>query len=77
MMDKVDIFATINCGVSGTMAESGALRLAISRALCSICSDDVVDKLRLAGLLTRDNRRRERKKPGQVNSRRKFTWVKR
>ena len=27
-----------------------------------------------AGLLTRDPRRRERKKPGQEGARRKFTW---
>lgn len=30
-----------------------------------------------AGLLTRDWRRRERKKPGQEGARRKFTWKKR
>lgn len=30
-----------------------------------------------AGLLVRDRRLRERKKPGQEGSRRKFTWKKR
>jgi len=31
----------------------------------------------LAGLLQRDYRKRERKKPGQEGARRKFTWQKR
>lgn len=31
----------------------------------------------IAGLLTRDYRTRERKKPGQAGARKKFTWKKR
>ena len=33
--------------------------------------------LHIAGLLTRDARRVERKKPGQKKARKKFQWVKR
>lgn len=37
-----------------------------------VINDDI-----LAGLLTQDPRIRERKKPGQMGARRKYTWLKR
>ncbi|XP_022708462.1 28S ribosomal protein S9, mitochondrial-like isoform X1 [Varroa jacobsoni] len=61
----------------GSMAEAGAIRLAIARALCSFVSEQETETMRLAGLLTQDPRIRERKKPGQMGARRKYTWLKR
>ncbi|XP_048350619.1 28S ribosomal protein S9, mitochondrial isoform X2 [Sphaerodactylus townsendi] len=67
------------CSVSesGRSAQAGAIRLAIARALCSFVTEDKVEHMRQAGLLTVDPRVRERKKPGQEGARRKFTWKKR
>lgn len=61
----------------GESCRSGAVRHALACALQAICSPQEVQKLRLAGLLQRDLRRRERKKPGQKGARAKFTWKKR
>ncbi|KAL8190095.1 UNVERIFIED_CONTAM: hypothetical protein K2H54_039771 [Gekko kuhli] len=67
------------CSVSesGRSAQAGAIRLATARALCSFVTEDEVERMRQAGLLTVDPRVRERKKPGQEGARRKFTWKKR
>ncbi|XP_054829817.1 28S ribosomal protein S9, mitochondrial [Eublepharis macularius] len=67
------------CSVSesGRSAQAGAIRLATARALCSFVTEDEVECMRQAGLLTVDPRVRERKKPGQEGARRKFTWKKR
>ncbi|XP_003413657.2 small ribosomal subunit protein uS9m isoform X1 [Loxodonta africana] len=69
----------VNCTVSGggRSAQAGAIRLATARALCSFVTEDEVEWMRQAGLLTTDPRVRERKKPGQEGARRKFTWKKR
>lgn len=69
----------VSCRVegSGRAAQAGAIRLAIARALCSFVSEEEVEWMRQAGLLTADPRVRERKKPGQEGARRKFTWKKR
>nr|XP_057907191.1 28S ribosomal protein S9, mitochondrial [Doryrhamphus excisus] len=69
----------LECSVSGDgrSSQAGALRLAISRAICSFLSAGEVEAMRQAGLLTPDPRVRERKKPGQEGARRKFTWKKR
>ena len=68
----------VECNVigGGTTGQAGAIRLAISRALTSM-SPDFLPQLRTAGLLTRDSRLVERKKPGQKKARKKFAWVKR
>ena len=50
--------------------------IAISRALCIANNDNRV-VLKSEGLLTRDARIVERKKPGQKKARKKFQWVKR
>ncbi|XP_077199698.1 small ribosomal subunit protein uS9m [Paroedura picta] len=67
------------CSVSetGRSAQAGAIRLATAKALCSFVTEDEVEHMRQAGLLTVDPRVRERKKPGQEGARRKFTWKKR
>ncbi|XP_054915103.1 28S ribosomal protein S9, mitochondrial-like isoform X4 [Poeciliopsis prolifica] len=69
----------LDCSVSGggRSGQTGALRLAISRALLSFVSQSEGEAMRQAGLLTPDPRVRERKKPGQEGARRKFTWKKR
>ena len=83
VIDSVDVEATIEGGVQLERAmrvhssQAGALRHGIALALQSMVSKDQVEKMRLAGLLTHDPRRRERKKPGQEGARRKFTWKKR
>ncbi|KAM8784237.1 small ribosomal subunit protein uS9m isoform 2-T2 [Rhynchonycteris naso] len=69
----------VTCTVSGggRSAQAGAIRLAMARALCSFVTEEEVEWMRQAGLLTTDPRVRERKKPGQEGARRKFTWKKR
>lgn len=75
LLNKVDVEA--NVIGEGFTAQSGAIRHAISLALRSFLSTEEVERMRLAGLLTRDPRVRERKKPGQEGARRKYTWKKR
>ncbi|CAG2111975.1 unnamed protein product [Medioppia subpectinata] len=54
----------------GTTAQSGAIRLALALALRSFVDEKIVERMRLAGLLTADIRHRERKKWGQEGARR-------
>ncbi len=69
-----DVQANLTGG--GQTGQAGALRLAISRALVKI-NEDYRPKLRGLGLLTRDARAVERKKPGQPKARKKFQFSKR
>ena len=71
---KFDVKANVNGG--GTTGQAEAIRLAISRALCEIDPENRVS-LKPEGMLTRDSRIVERKKPGQKKARKKFQWVKR
>jgi small subunit ribosomal protein S9 len=71
---KFDVKVNVNGG--GTTGQSEAIRLAISRALCEIDPENRVS-LKPEGMLTRDSRIVERKKPGQKKARKKFQWVKR
>lgn len=75
MLTKVDIEATAFGG--GPSGQAGAIRWGIAWALRSFVSPETAEKMRIAGLLTRDWRRRERKKFGQAGARKKFTWKKR
>ncbi|XP_053866335.1 28S ribosomal protein S9, mitochondrial [Malaclemys terrapin pileata] len=70
-----DMVCTVSGG--GRSSQAGAIRLASARALCSFISENEVEFMRQAGLLTPDPRIKERKKPGQEGARRKFTWKKR
>ncbi|XP_036023638.1 28S ribosomal protein S9, mitochondrial isoform X2 [Onychomys torridus] len=74
-LEKHDVTCTVSGG--GRSAQAGAIRLAMAKALCSFITEDEVEWMRQAGLLTPDPRVRERKKPGQEGARRKFTWKKR
>lgn len=60
----------------GPTGQAGAIQLGLARAL-SIYNPEWKEALETAGLLKRDIRRVERKKPGQEKARKKFTWVKR
>ncbi|EZA55982.1 28S ribosomal protein S9, mitochondrial [Ooceraea biroi] len=75
MSNKVDIEAKVSGG--GPTGQSGAVRWGIAWGLRSFVDKSMLERMRVAGLLTRDWRRRERKKPGQEGARRKFTWKKR
>jgi small subunit ribosomal protein S9 len=60
----------------GQSGQAGALRLAVARALVSI-DETYKRRLRDLGLLTRDARRVERKKPGRPGARKRFQFSKR
>ena len=69
-----DVWCTVKGG--GISGQAGAVRLGISRALNDYDSN-YKPCLRRAGLMTRDSRRVERKKPGQKKARKQYQWVKR
>ena len=69
-----DVKARVRGG--GQSGQAGALRLGIARALL-LADDTHRPKLRAAGLLTRDARKVERKKPGRPKARKRFQFSKR
>lgn len=71
---KFDIKVNVNGG--GINGQADAIKLAIARSLCDIDPENRTS-LKAEGLLTRDPRVVERKKPGQKKARKKFQWVKR
>lgn len=71
---KFDVSVRVTGG--GATGQAGAFKLGLSRALIS-CDPLTRSVLKKAGCLTRDDRMKERKKPGQKGARRKFQWVKR
>jgi len=75
MLNKVDVEATVVNG--GSTSQAGATRYGLSMALRSFVPQEMLLKMKIAGLLQRDLRRRERKKPGQRGARAKYTWLKR
>ncbi len=66
----------VNLDGGGINGQAEALSLAISRALCEINSE-YRPVLKAKGLLRRDPRMVERKKPGQPKARKKFQFSKR
>lgn len=64
------------CSGGGNTGQAGALRLAIARALVK-ADERHRKKLRENGLLTRDPRVVERKKPGRAGARKRFQFSKR
>tara|TARA_Y100000590_G_C15656362_1_gene990797 strand:- start:1171 stop:1569 length:399 start_codon:yes stop_codon:yes gene_type:complete len=66
----------VNVSGGGLSGQSGAIRLGISRALIKVNPDNR-SLLKSNGLLTRDARKVERKKPGQPGARKKFQFSKR
>jgi len=74
MLGRFDVKAHVEGG--GQTGQAGALRLAVARALVEM-DESHRRKLRDLGLLTRDARAVERKKPGQPKARKKFQFSKR
>jgi len=71
---KYDVKVVVKGG--GITGQIEAVRLAISRALVEI-DEEMKSPLKAEGLLTRDPRMVERKKPGQPKARKKFQFSKR
>ena len=71
---KVNVRANILGG--GKAGQAGALRHGIARALL-VLDENVKQVLKDNGMLTRDSREKERKKPGQPGARRRFQFSKR
>ena len=67
---------TVHVAGGGISGQAGAIRHGISKALLLI-SEDHRNVLRKEGLLTRDSRVVERKKPGQPKARKRFQYSKR
>ena len=72
--DNYDINITVDGG--GIKGQAEASRLGIARALVKV-NEENKPTLRKEGLLTRDPRMVERKKPGQKKARKKFQFSKR
>ncbi len=71
--DKFDVMATVAGG--GFTGQAGAIRLGIARALLESGTERTT--LKVAGLLTRDSRAKERKKYGLKSARRAPQFSKR
>ena len=70
----VDLVCSARGG--GLSGQAGALRLAVSRALC-LLNPDLRPQLRQGGYLARDAREVERKKYGRPKARKRFQYSKR
>ena len=75
MENKVDVVCNVEGG--GPSGQAGAIRWGIAWGLRSFVDKSMLEAMQVAGLLTRDHRRRERKKPGQPGARKKPTWNRR
>ena len=74
LKDKLAINIKVKGG--GSFGQAGAIRHGISRALISY-DEELRPQLKKAGLLTRDPRKVERKKPGLVKARKSKQFSKR
>jgi len=75
--DTIDKFSvSANTAGGGLTGQTGAMSLGIARALLRQ-DPSFRPVLRAHGLLTRDSREVERKKPGKPKARKSFQWVKR
>ncbi len=72
--EKFDIVATVIGG--GMSGQAGAIRHGLTRALVQY-NAELRERLKSAGLLTRDPRKKERKKYGQKGARARFQFSKR
>jgi small subunit ribosomal protein S9 len=72
--EKFDIYATVAGG--GSAGQAGALRHGISRALVEY-NAELRERLKAGGFLTRDPRKKERKKYGQKGARARYQFSKR
>ena len=74
LVEKVDLDIKVKGG--GSFGQAGAIRHGISRAL-TIFDEELRPQLKKAGLLTRDPRRVQRKKPGLDKARKSKQFSKR
>ena len=81
-LDKFDINVEVNGG--GFQGQTGAIRLGITKALLDYDKTTPADSensfrktLKVAGMITRDSRKKERKKPGLKKARRAPQFSKR
>jgi small subunit ribosomal protein S9 len=72
--DQFDVFAT--CTGGGKASQAEAMRHGISRALIAL-DPEKRSAIKRAGFLTRDARKKERKKYGQPGARKRFQYSKR
>lgn len=73
-LDKFDV--KVNAQGGGIKGQAEAIKLGIARALCEV-NIEFRPALKAAGLLKRDPRSVERKKPGKAKARRSFQFSKR
>ena len=74
VLDQYDVMATVAGG--GHSAQAEAMRHGIARALIA-ADPERRPSLKRAGFLTRDARKKERKKYGQPGARKRFQYSKR
>jgi len=73
---KQNLDISIKASGGGVNGQAGASSLAIARALLKL-DDTLRPELKKNGLLTRDPRMKERKKPGRPGARKRFQFSKR
>ncbi len=66
----------VNVDGGGPVGQAGAVRHGITKALLTV-KDEFREPLKKAGLITRDSRKKERKKYGQKGARKRFQYSKR
>jgi small subunit ribosomal protein S9 len=71
---KFDV--NVNVAGGGVNGQAGAVRLAIAKSIVEL-DPETKSSLSAKGLMTRDNRMVERKKPGRKKARKKFQFSKR
>ena len=71
---KYDVYVNVTGG--GIAGQAGAVSHSVARAILEI-DESLKDTLRKEGLLTRDPRMVERKKPGRPKARKRFQFSKR
>jgi small subunit ribosomal protein S9 len=74
MLGRFDLKVSVDGG--GETGQSGAIRMGLARALVNYDAE-LRAALRAKGLLTRDAREVERKKPGRPGARKRFQFSKR
>lgn len=75
MLNLVDVECEVQGG--GPSGQSGAIRYAMAMCLRSFVDRDMIDDMKLVGLLTADVRVKERKMYGRVKARKAYTWKRR
>ncbi len=73
-MGQFDIIVNVDGG--GIVGQAGAVRHGITKALLTV-KGEFREPLKKAGLITRDSRKKERKKYGQKGARKRFQYSKR